>query len=265
MFVIALLGLLGIGLVVDLVGSDDDDQETADVIDCNAIEAESGTTVDTNETDFIAGGDGENRIFGSDGNDFIAGGEADDQLFGCDGNDDIYGEAGDDFIRGSADDDYLVGGAGNDTLYGDTGNDTLISNDVLDDEAFVTSVFARSELVIDYDFSDEAAEADTLFGGSGDDVLFIGGNDVANTGSGNDVVSTAFWIEAGEQAIVTDFVQGEDTLVYNYDETQPEPVVSFSENADSDAQFLINGDVVMVLSNVDYTTLTTNDVRLFAV
>lgn len=192
MFAIALLGLLGIGLVVDLVGSDDDDQETADVIDCNAIEAESGTTVGTNETDFIAGGDGENRILGSDGNDFIAGGEADDQLFGCDGNDDIYGEAGDDFIRGSADDDYLVGGAGNDTLYGDTGNDTLISNDVLDDEAFVTSVFARSELVIDYDFSDEAAEADTLFGGSGDDVLFIGGNDVANTGSGNDVVSTAF-------------------------------------------------------------------------
>ena len=247
MFAIALLGLLGIGLVVDLVGSDDDDQETADVIDCNAIEAESGTTVDTNETDFIAGGDGENRIFGSDGND------------------DIYGEAGDDFIRGSADDDYLVGGAGNDTLYGDTGNDTLISNDVLDNEAFVTSVFAGSELVIDYDFSDEAAEADTLFGGSGDDVLFIGGNDVANTGSGNDVVSTGFWMEAGEQAIVTDFVQGEDTLVYNYDETQPEPVVSFSENADSDAQFLINGDVVMVLSNVDYTTLTTNDVRLFAV
>ena len=116
MFAIALLGLLGIGLVVDLVGSDDDDQETADVIDRNAIEAESGTTVGTNETDFIAGGDGENRILGSDGNDFIAGGEADDQLFGCDGNDDIYGEAGDDFIRGSADDDYLVGGAGNDTL-----------------------------------------------------------------------------------------------------------------------------------------------------
>ena len=64
MFAIALLGLLGIGLVVDLVGSDDDDQETADVIDCNAIEAESGTTVDTNETDFIAGGDGKIGFLG---------------------------------------------------------------------------------------------------------------------------------------------------------------------------------------------------------
>lgn len=265
MFAIALLGLLGIGLVVDLIGSDDDDdQETAGVEDRVTIESESGTTIGTNETDIIAGGDGENRVFGRDGNDFIAGGEADDQLFGGDGSDFILGEAGDDLIRGGAGDDLLVAGEGNDTLYGDTGNDTLVSEDTLDDAALINSVRTGTEPVFNYS-DDEVAEGDTLFGGSGNDVFYVGGDDVVNTGSGDDIVSTGFWMEAGEQAIVTDFVQGEDALVYNYDQSQPEPIVSFSENADNDAQFLINGDVVMVLTNVEYTTLSTSDVRLFAI
>ena len=257
---IAILGLLGIGIVADLV-SDDDDQEAV----VPAEDVESGSTVGTDEFDNIAGGDGENIIFGRGETDFLTGGAGDDRIFGGDGDDLIIGEEDDDLLRGSDGDDVVLGGEGNDTLYGDAGNDTLFSEDTLDQDAFITSVRSGEEVVSTFVFENEEGEADTLFGGAGNDVLLVGGNDVASTGSGNDAVSGGFWMEPGEQAIVTDFEQGEDILVYNYDAALGEPEVSFDENEEGDAQFLINDEVVMVLEGVDFMSLSNSDVQLFEI
>ena len=70
-------------------------------------------------------------------------------------------------------------------------------------------------------------------------------------------------MKAGESATITDFKQGTDLLAYNYDESDSEPTISFTENQDNDAQLRINDDVVLVLRGVDFRTLSESDVRLF--
>jgi Ca2+-binding RTX toxin-like protein len=260
MLAFALLGLLGIGLLVDLVADDEDVQETSDV---NTLVSESGTTLGDERVDDVAGGDGENSIFGKGGNDFLTGGAGDDRLFGGDDDDHLLGESGDDFIRGGADDDTLWGGEGADTLIGDTGNDIIYGMDLLDEDAFIESSRFRPASFIPFDFGKDTAEADTLSGGAGNDVLFVGANDIANTGNGSDIVSTGLWMKAGESATITDFKQGTDLLAYNYDESDSEPTISFTENQDNDAQLRINDDVVLVLRGVDFRTLSESDVRLF--
>ena len=104
-----------------------------------------------------------------------------------------------------------------------------------------------------------------MFGGAGDDILFVGGNDIASTGAGSDIIAGGFWIEPGEEAIVTDFEQGEDAIAYNYDPAMSEPTVAFGENSDGDAEILIDDEVVLVLQNIDFTTLTNDDVVLLPI
>ena len=82
----------------------------------------------------IFGGDGGERLLGTDEDDFIHGGGGDDELFGRDGVDSLSGGPGDDrllggnhpdVLRGGTGDDRLSGGAGGDLLQGGDGNDTL--------------------------------------------------------------------------------------------------------------------------------------------
>ena len=96
------------------------------------------STVRIPAKDTIAGGLGDDRIFGkgaddvlrgdlnqrnpqlgTGGNDFISGGTGDDRIGGKGGNDTLLGDEGDDRIYGDDGDDTLVGGPGNDTLTGD--------------------------------------------------------------------------------------------------------------------------------------------------
>ncbi|EGW52476.1 hypothetical protein HMPREF1022_00603 [Desulfovibrio sp. 6_1_46AFAA] len=71
----------------------------------------------------------------ADGNDQLYGGEGDDILFGMGGNDQLFGGSGDDYLFGGGGDDYLDGGSGEDKLYGGSGSDILVydSNDYLVD------------------------------------------------------------------------------------------------------------------------------------
>lgn len=81
------------------------------------------------ETDLpFVGGDGSDRIFGSNGNDVIDGGAGEDRLFGRGGNDTVSGGADDDRLFGGNGDDVLVGNTGDDTVRGGNGNDLLIWN-----------------------------------------------------------------------------------------------------------------------------------------
>ncbi|MGO1117297.1 calcium-binding protein [Rhodovibrionaceae bacterium A322] len=75
--------------------------------------------------DSISGGDGNDSLYGNDGDDTVAGGADNDQLFGQDGADLLQGNTGLDKLWGGADGDVLQGGAENDSLYGEAGDDSL--------------------------------------------------------------------------------------------------------------------------------------------
>ena len=71
----------------------------------------------------MAGGSGNDALYGDRGNDKLDGGSGDDRMWG--GNDD-------DQLRGGSGNDMLSGNAGNDTLKGDSGNDRLLGGVGLD-------------------------------------------------------------------------------------------------------------------------------------
>jgi len=84
------------------------------------------TTNGGSGNDNISGyNDGENRIFGLDGNDTLTGGVLNDLLDGGNGDDSLVGGAGNDILLGGAGNDRLEGGDGDDLLDGGVGNDYL--------------------------------------------------------------------------------------------------------------------------------------------
>lgn len=87
--------------------------------------AQPGDFVGTNNSDFIEGTIGDDRIFGLDSDDFLAGDEGNDFLAGGAGNDELEGDDGDDVLEGGSGDDHLDGDRGNDILRSGPGNDRL--------------------------------------------------------------------------------------------------------------------------------------------
>ena len=117
----------------------------------NVLAASDRATVQVDFRDTIAGGLGNDRIFGhgaddilrgdlnnrdpqrylNGGDDTIFGGAGDDRIGGKSGNDRLFGDEGDDQIWGDDGDDLLRGGLGDDTLTGDDfssgrGSDTFV-------------------------------------------------------------------------------------------------------------------------------------------
>ena len=78
-------------------------------------------------------GEGNNRVFGGDGDDTITSGSGNDKIHGGDGNDDIDAGDGNDQIRGGDGDDSISGGSGNDNIHGGGGNDDIDAGDGDDD------------------------------------------------------------------------------------------------------------------------------------
>jgi Ca2+-binding RTX toxin-like protein len=81
--------------------------------------------IGTDKADSITGGAGNDWIFARGGADLINGGEGNDVLLGGAGNDVIHGDAGNDLIDGSIGDDQIFGDAGNDILNGGPGKDKV--------------------------------------------------------------------------------------------------------------------------------------------
>jgi Ca2+-binding RTX toxin-like protein len=89
----------------------------------------------TKAVDYFQGNNGNDRIYGDNGQDQLKGGRGNDRIYGENDNDRLFGELGDDELYGGYDDDTLDGGAGNDSLFGEQGRDTLLGgagNDYLD-------------------------------------------------------------------------------------------------------------------------------------
>lgn len=157
--------------------------------------------------DSLDGGAGYDTLIGGTGNDSLNGGGEVDQLLGGAGDDWVAGGAGDDQIYGGLGNDWLDGGEGNDTLQGyDTFDsvggeqDTVVGGNGVD--TFVAN-WTRNTNAISWTNDPQTTqivEGTTISGieqlrlnlGSGNDTIInttLAANDTINGGSGNDMLS----------------------------------------------------------------------------
>ncbi len=145
--------------------------------------------------DFILGGAGNDVLFGGQGDDLIGGDSSLDDAIG--GNDLIFGNLGEDAVFGDEGDDSVFGGQGDDRVTGGKGND-LVSGDLGDDAIWGVNRFG---------FNPGAGEIDTLTGGSGSDIFFIG----------DDVTTYYTAFGNSDYAIITDFNLLENDIIALYE------------------------------------------------
>lgn len=277
------MALLGIGLVagIALIIDDDDDApaesgsggdtgggtDTGGGADIDSFigasgddeidgDAEDNTILGKNGNDDLDGLAGNDRVFGDGGQDTVDGGEGDDKVFGGNGQDLVLGGEGDDFIRGGRDGDVLVDTSGADTIFGDTGNDLIVSSGNLDP---ATENDLAAVLSQPMDFTQDAdTEGDVVHAGTGDDTVIFGVNDTVTGGTGEDTFMALSWLEGEAAATITDFDPDEDNLVYSYDASQTEPVMTLAlqDNGDgtSDALISANGHLVLRVEDQDPAT-----------
>lgn len=111
---------------------------------------------------------------------------------GTSGDDNLVGTGANDFLSGGDGNDTLTGGGGNDTLDGGNGNDRLISN------------FGGSSLLIGGDGNDIiiANGADSVSGGNGDDTILndfdLASNATISGDQGNDSIYGIHLLFGGE-------------------------------------------------------------------
>lgn len=146
-------------------------------------------------TPFPAGVD--STLLGTAGNDTITGDTGNDRVFGRAGNDILAGGSGNDTIFGGRGNDTLLGGDGNDSLVGDRNNDLLVGGNG-DDQLIGVSLSATT-------FGQ--GEVDTLTGGEGADIFFLGDSTRAYYDSGTGGLGLADYALITDFSLTTDFIQ----------------------------------------------------------
>ena len=255
---IAFLTLLGVGLLFSVF--DDDDDTNSDADDTEPQDARQNlNTTDASET--LVTGNANDVVRSQGGDDLVSLGDGNDRAFGGRGVDAIFGGDGKDLMRGQQSNDQLFGGDGEDTLFGDTGNDTLYGDDLLNDAALFSATATTGFLLFDntasIDPSGDTGTSDTLSGGEGNDAIFAGGNDVVDTGNGEDAVILGDWINEGQSADIVAFDPDEDFLVYSYANGEVAPALDVTVNEDGVVALTADGETVATLPNV-----AANDVAL---
>src|SRR3954453_211636 len=161
--------------------------------------------------DRLAGASGRDTLDGGNGDDTITGGSGGDRLLGSGGNDQLFGNSGNDNFQGGDGNDLLEGGSGNDSESGGNGDDTLregsapngadsLQGDSGNDTVDYSLRAAPVNVAIDdqpfdgdrrWDERDNVRSGiDRVLGGAGSDVL-IGRDGAADTlvgGTGDDVI-----------------------------------------------------------------------------
>jgi Ca2+-binding RTX toxin-like protein len=177
------------------------------------------------------------HLFGMDGDDSLMGSSTNDKLIGGEGDDCLLSEAGSDSVWGGSGNDQLLGGDGTDFLYGGDGNDTVWGDDDL-----------------------EPSE-DSLFGGKGDDIMFVGGMDVAYGGTGLDKFFVRCAYDGESIPEIKDYVRSQDELVVLYEPTtNPDPVLTVENSANSLTKTLMVDGVPIL--NVTGDALQAQEVKL---
>ena len=124
-------------------------------------------------SDTLAGGNGDDELWGDNysiggatqgGADVLLGDAGNDEAHGGPGNDRVEGGTGTDELHGDEGDDLVRGGAGNDVVRGEAGNDILLGDADRDD---IVGDLGRDILI-------GGTGVDGLQGSSGDDILISG-------------------------------------------------------------------------------------------
>ncbi len=136
-------------------------------------------------------------------------------------------------IVGGDTDDTIAGGDLNDVLHGRAGHDVL----------------------------DGKAGHDTVFGDAGEDHLLLGPSDTGTGGADSDMFEIAATIELPDGEVVakvTDFQQGVDRLILDFDGTVSEaPVITFdTETSPGDTLVMANGVAVTMLQGMSAMNLS---------
>lgn len=140
--------------------------------------------------DTITGGTGADHLYGQSPNGGVDG---DDNISGDDGNDYLQGNAGADTLDGGLGSDRIVGGNGADTILGGAGNDTVNGN--LGDDTIYGGATAAGTPGVGLagdgsDFLRGGQGNDSIFGGGGNDQLFGDlGDDVLSGGTQADILT----------------------------------------------------------------------------
>lgn len=258
MIMLTLIGLVALGALISAFDGDD-----------AAAEAENPSG-GTQGDDTLKGTDMADLLVGDAGDDILTGYKGDDMLLGDEGDDLLRGYTGNDSLLGGAGEDLLLGGTGNDSLLGGSGSDTLEGGDG-DDALFGVNIYARDigieDLIavakgndMDIPFIDPVERGNILDGGAGDDLLIAGPADSMTGGTGDDVFGIGAWVDTEDEAVtIVDFTAGEDRVLIEYQGPIP-PVVTIDTNDAEDEQELsLNGVLVARVYNSGLTVGLTPD------
>lgn len=248
---LTLLSIMGVVFwvyVIDYAINDDDDSSDSSDQPVEEIPVDEGDNLllqGTEGDDTLSGGIGYDILTGDEGNDDLRGGEEDDLILG--GQDD-------DLLQGDSGNDVLHGGDGADTMIGGAGSDILDGTSTLDEDALVASLATAkyfSDLSFNFDnTSPDTDEGDVMEGRGGDDDLYMGSNDSATGGAGEDFFIGGEWIRPGEPAIVEDYDEAEDVIFYQFENGGAVPTITTSVDAvTGDATVYADGDEVIVVIN----------------
>ena len=161
----------------------------------------------------------------------------------------MEGGSGNDVLNGDAWADGWFGGDGDDILMGSTlfsrdltsEDHTNLRNDTPPMNEDGDTLFTDWSLT-GTDVASSDSLDDTLIGGAGDDLLFIGHNDLATGGPGSDGFVIGDWFGSGNAALVTDFGSTEDVIV----------VLLADDNADAEITITVadlesgNGRLILI-------------------
>ncbi|WP_017659497.1 beta strand repeat-containing protein [Baaleninema simplex] len=128
------------------------------------------------DDDYAINDTGQALMSGDLGNDTLWGEEGLYTLFGGAGNDYLYSEEAESILLGEDDDDTLAGGEGADTFAGGEGDDYVKAGP--EGASFLFGNEGGDYLLSET--SDENGDADSLYGGQGNDTAVVGGSSVAD-------------------------------------------------------------------------------------
>ena len=109
----------------------------------------------------------------------------------------------------------MLGGWGLDTLLGGTGDDTLDGEagaDILDGgegDDVIVGYYDTPPGVVD---ERDQIDRDTIYGGDGEDVIFLGSGDIAYGGEGVDVFASGVYVH-DEIPVIEDYTADEDLIL----------------------------------------------------
>ena len=156
------------------------------------------------------------------------------------------GDFGDELIEssdfaateGTDNDDVLIGTDAADTLSGQRGADQILAGD-------------GDDLI----YGTDDAEGDQLIGGDGHDQIWVGADDHAEGGAGDDV----FHLGEATDAMIADYNPDNDRIIFAYDPNEPVPTL---RQEDSDDGIRLFADDQHVATFGGIATFDLDDVHL---